>query len=71
MPDLTGAPQAMKLAGNSEWVKWLIENGITVLDIGRDPDKVQRGASVGIYYLNELLDFAVQHYPRVIHLAAP
>lgn len=42
------------MEANMSWIDNVMSRGLRIVDIGRDPAKVQKGLELGRYYMEEL-----------------
>lgn len=55
-------------AANSAWFRGVMDAGIPVLNLARDPVRVAQGAPIEAYYQLELALAALRNYQRMITL---
>jgi RHS repeat-associated protein len=65
MPAIRGT-HLEKLAANRDWIQRLMDEGYTILNIGRDPRRIQEGREISEFFQAELQEIVSAGYTNVI-----
>jgi hypothetical protein len=61
-------PKALKRLENQKWINKMMEEGRTIIDLGRDSKKVAMNKEIGEYYKLELDEIALRGYDKVVKI---